>query len=458
MLRFNWKNNQHSENQELRTHISKDFAHPTIPDKRVLIQSAGLLHYNDGKSFKDLTDLPFPERKLIALSKDKHFVMDLPEWSKAKLSDNDSVLQLFDKLDQPIYIFKGPFVITKGEKPYQVVTIDNKQLKRETDNRKEKVGLDEQIILKKNTVDQCKFVVEKNQLYIKLPSVLKNKYPLQMYDDADTSSTNNKDSFIKSADDANNNYGSLEYIMAERRTDAVRKIRSLIHFTLSSGGGTVSDVKLYLNLYNVGPGGVMGLDIHQLTQTGWTEAGVTWNKYDGSTDWTAAGGDYNATVIDSYAWNGSTTGYIEWVVMGAGASNPLTLTWEDELHLLLKDDTEINAGNGGASYFRSKEYASNKPYLEITYSGVSTSPSLSPSASISPSTSPSISPSVSPSISPSASISPSISPSISLSISPSISPSLSPSVSPSLSYELYHEHHLTIDDVKPHIKLSIKRF
>lgn len=120
----------------------------------------------------------------------------------------------------------------------------------------------------------------------------------------------------------------------------------------------------------------------------------------------------------------------------------------------------IDSPISGSNYWnriktRYSEYTGtgSDPYLSVTYTTGSYSPSISPSISqsispsispstsnsISPSLSPSISPSISPSVSPSQSLSPSLSPSISpstspsQSISPSISPSLSSSISPSLS-------------------------
>lgn len=74
------------------------------------------------------------------------------------------------------------------------------------------------------------------------------------------------------------------------------------------------------------------------------------------------------------------------------------------------------------------QYSLLVDYWEVTFPGVSFSPSLSLSLSLS------ISLSFSPSISPSISLSPSFSPSLSISLSPSVSPSFSLSVSPSVSF------------------------
>jgi hypothetical protein len=177
----------------------------------------------------------------------------------------------------------------------------------------------------------------------------------------DTSSVNNKDASLISGSDADNNFGSLTNLHV--RSHATDIYRFIIHFTLPAGSGTISDVKLYTyENYSFIASGTA--NIHQLTQTGWTEAGVTWNKYDGSNAWATAGGDFNATVIDAITV-GDADGWHNWVLMGTGADNPLTLNWEDNVHLLIKINNEGLSERGGR--FNSKEAVSNKPYLEITY-------------------------------------------------------------------------------------------
>ena len=138
--------------------------------------------------------------------------------------------------------------------------------------------------------------------------------------------------------------------------------RILINPTLPSLTGTISDVKLYLWLYNENSSGA-AVSVHTLNQTAWTETGVTWNTYDGTNAWTVAGGDYNATMIYKLATTSSNV-LQNFPVMGASALNPLTLTWGQTFHLLLKmTDETINEFMA----FRGREYSSVKPYLEITY-------------------------------------------------------------------------------------------
>ena len=56
---YPWESKLGAEDVSSRTHFTKDYA-TSDPNKRVLIQSSGLLHYNDGTGFKDLQNLPFP--------------------------------------------------------------------------------------------------------------------------------------------------------------------------------------------------------------------------------------------------------------------------------------------------------------------------------------------------------------------------------------------------------------
>lgn len=133
----------------------------------------------------------------------------------------------------------------------------------------------------------------------------------------------------------------------------------LIDFTMSTGSGTISKVTMFL--YSTGEirsGGTHS--VHQLTRTNWTQAGCTWNKYDGTNNWTTAGGDYSATVIYTTGTISGTAGWVSFDIMGGSASNPLTLNWGDDVNLLVK----VATGTSEVDY----DAITNLPYLEITYS------------------------------------------------------------------------------------------
>ena len=330
-----------------RDTFTKDFQHPTDPTKRIKIQTEAPLHYFDGE-FKDILDLPFPEGKEVFSEQPRHFMMDLPEWGREELSDGGKVLRIYDKKDVSIYIFKDPFATGKGKNPYDTIVDD--------------LGVSKKKI-REVEVDYGTFEVENHKLYVKLPDTLKNPYALQVYDDTDTGSTNNKDSKIRDGTSADTNFGAdatvqLGYWSAE-------KLRMIFDWTLSSGSGTISDIALNI-WHNGGTAPVYG-DLHELTQT-FTEAGVTWNKYDGTNLWGTAGGDYSATIVDTSYYVTSPDGYTAIWLVGASSTNPIAgLTWGNTVDLILIAQNE----GGAAAYisFAMKETAGtgNDPYIEITY-------------------------------------------------------------------------------------------
>lgn len=185
----------------------------------------------------------------------------------------------------------------------------------------------------------------------------------------DTASVNNKDDLIDQTS-PNTNYGtSIALAVARNATYPNSYYRSLIHFTLSAdpGSTTITAIKLFLYKYaDVSGYSCPACEVHELTQTAWTEAGATWNKYDGVNNWGTAGGDYSATIVDTtntplaygnYGWE-------NWD-LGAGATNPIAgLTWNSNVHLLLKYPSSSTQ-----SYVQwySRNNATNKPYIEITY-------------------------------------------------------------------------------------------
>lgn len=192
-----------------------------------------------------------------------------------------------------------------------------------------------------------------------------------------TASTNNKDAQIYDTQPTWN-YGVADALNI-RKTNSAERLRSLLHFTLPAnpGGATITQVTLNLtkqtNLTATGT-----VNAHAITQTSWTEGtgngsatgdGVTWNTYNGSNNWSAAGGDYSATVIDAVADPASVGQLLTLYLMGGSSDNPLTLNWGDDVHILLKQATETGGTDtGGIYYSKENGTAGNRPYLEITYS------------------------------------------------------------------------------------------
>ncbi|MEX0675965.1 MAG: DNRLRE domain-containing protein [Pirellulales bacterium] len=80
------------------------------------------------------------------------------------------------------------------------------------------------------------------------------------------------------------------------------RVRALVRFDLGAipQGATILDATLTLIH---APGSVISgsqqFKAYRLTRAEWTEFGATWNQYDGSSSWTAAGGDYTTEGYDS---------------------------------------------------------------------------------------------------------------------------------------------------------------
>src|SRR3990167_8194110 len=343
------------EDSTQRDTFTKDFQHPTDPTKRIKIQTEAPLHYFDGAKFEDILDLPFPEGKPAIFTTERNYIIDLPSWGREELSTDKKILRIYDKKDQSIYIFQDPFFINEGKEPYTTTTDDFGIVKN---------------VLKESEVDFGIFEVENHQLYVKPPAILKNTGNLKIYDLTDTGSTNNKDTKLRDGTSADTNFGSD--ITVQVGQWGGEKLRIIFDWTLSSGSGDISEVNL--NVYdNGGSGGTVTTDIHELTQV-FTEAGVTWNKYDGTNNWATAGGDYSATIVDTVDAPNGTSAYITWYLTGVSATNPISgLTWGSTVDLLIKQSTDTN---GRYTSFAMKETdgTNQDPYLQITYSPVAAAP------------------------------------------------------------------------------------
>jgi len=370
-IQFDWQNASALEDISQRTHITKDFQDPNNPNQRILIQSSGLLHYHDGEEFKDLKSLPFPEGKEITAPAERHFMLDLPTWGEVKVENNGKQVRVYDKLGQPIYVFIDPLVIEKGKAPFDVKDNLGKKI-RDAFSREDLQPYEIDYHIEKNSeVDECEFEVENNKLYFKLPETLKNTYPLQAYDDTDTSSTNNRDAYIWDSSVNGNSGGTTNLYTLYQGASAQDSYRAVMDWTLSSGSGTITAVKLYL--YSNALFGAGTLNLYELTTAFPSETAVTWNcaqddNLDGTCDidWTTDGGDFDSgTVVDSIACVAlNNWGYFD---LGPGATNPIPgLTWGSNKDLIIKVDSETGSSDIGNN-FGPKEGASNNPYIEITY-------------------------------------------------------------------------------------------
>jgi len=163
-----------------------------------------------------------------------------------------------------------------------------------------------------------------------------------------------KDAFLYSAV-PNTNYGTLTRLCTASYTTNV------IHFDTTDipAGATFSQGDLLLYCYAAGNSATTYL--RRLTQLGWTEAGVTWNKYDGTNAWATAGGDSTTTNQTSITLAG--TGWHTW------SSYALIQDCYDNqsknVHLHIPANTDAN----GANHY-SRDYTTDtslRPKLTVTY-------------------------------------------------------------------------------------------
>jgi len=188
------------------------------------------------------------------------------------------------------------------------------------------------------------------------------------------STTAGRDNYMRS-NSATTNYGSTSSVSINNRSS--RKNRAIFWFDLSAlsipAGATINWARFIL--YQTSSTGSYSMYVHRLTNN-WTEGtangatGVSnWNQRLTGTNWTTAGGDYDATQDatltvgttnnSNYTWD-ITSLYNEWL---AGTAN---------YGLLLKAATET-AGSSSTHTFNSREATSNKPTLTVNYTVSSTS-------------------------------------------------------------------------------------
>jgi hypothetical protein len=111
---------------------------------------------------------------------------------------------------------------------------------------------------------------------------------------------------------------------------------------------------------------------YRITQTGWTETGSTWNKYDGTNNWAAAGGDYTATNGASVVMPAS----YDWVAWTVTAQVQTAVDSVGRVaHFLVKDATEDSAA-AAMAFFYSREYATDttkRPKLYVDWTVIAVS-------------------------------------------------------------------------------------
>jgi hypothetical protein len=143
--------------------------------------------------------------------------------------------------------------------------------------------------------------------------------------------------------------------------------RPILNFDITSiAGQTLVTAKLRLyvgDLYNP-----VGAKVYRCTRPAtWTELGVTWNKYDGTNNWTTAGGDYDAATPTPVAFTTGVSQFAWFEITGLLAfATDAIANRSNVVSLILRLDDEAPDSNDGIGYSQSREDA-NAPQLVIEY-------------------------------------------------------------------------------------------
>lgn len=166
------------------------------------------------------------------------------------------------------------------------------------------------------------------------------------------------------------NYGSS--LILETDSESGKSERIILFFNISSIplNSIINNATLELYLSG-GTGSNFNLGIYRITKH-WTETGVTWNTYDGTNAWTAAGGDYDSNIYDVYSissfagwksWN--LTKLVQEYVNGTNTNYGFILI------------PQVQAGNNYKQFTSKNNATSFTPKLIIDYISDITSPQFS---------------------------------------------------------------------------------
>jgi hypothetical protein len=138
--------------------------------------------------------------------------------------------------------------------------------------------------------------------------------------------------------------------------------RPIANFDVSALAAlTINAAQLEIQLVLSGTGGWLA-HIERCTRpAAWTELGVTWNKYDGATAWTTAGGDYDTVTPGEVNFNvPAQSGLLVITGLKAYVDDAIALR-SNILSLILKADNE-NPGVAQQATWNSRD-ASSKGWL-----------------------------------------------------------------------------------------------
>lgn len=189
-----------------------------------------------------------------------------------------------------------------------------------------------------------------------------------LYADEVTTLTSVADSYLDQQSPDSNN-GTSDTLDVQSR--ATRNRRAMVRFDLSSiaAGSAVKTSTLSLFLKSA-PSANRTHAVHRVTgSTQWTETGVTWKSRNGTTDWTTAGGDFNAIAVATAATGTTSNVTINWNVLSDGTVTNIPQGWLDtsstNLGLIVKDTVEDDAGGIIGQYLPREQ--TPPPHLAVHY-------------------------------------------------------------------------------------------
>ncbi len=141
--------------------------------------------------------------------------------------------------------------------------------------------------------------------------------------------------------------------------------RALLRFDLSDipDGAIPTAATLTLTHGGGAPVNPSTYTCYRLTQTAWSELG-TWNRYDGATLWSAAGGDYTATDADSYTYTGGGALVFDGLLAMVGEARSEGLA---HLDVLIVGPEALWSSNFVSGLSSADGTAGSRPKLEVVY-------------------------------------------------------------------------------------------
>jgi hypothetical protein len=148
---------------------------------------------------------------------------------------------------------------------------------------------------------------------------------------------------------------------------AAIQYRLLLKFDLSQvTPGAVLSAAIFLQrsaLAGTQPAGNSTFDCHPLSRENWTQNGATWAKYDGTNNWSSAGGDFGSQI--SYHTCTPAINAMDFFVTAQVAAAAGSSSWS----VLFKGDVE---GEALARYFQAHSMAAaleaDRPFMDVDLS------------------------------------------------------------------------------------------